>query len=193
MLTRGRLPKPKLEIKGIRDLIPDDLLLLREKRTSVPAIARLRDPHHALARLIAAGVRPKDAAAQTGFSISRVYVLHQDPTFLDLVAKYRTDVTSAYISGEEERYRTATEVNLKALRTINEHFDAAEETGELISLDRALRVFGDTADRTGLVKKSTVTNINVDFAKNLERAKAARDSARATVIDHVPAPISRRL
>jgi hypothetical protein len=192
MLSRGRLAKP-LEIKAIRDLVPDDLLRLRDKR-SVLATQRLRDPHHALARLIAAGVRPKDAAAQTGFTISRVYVLHSDPAFKDLVAKYRDDVDQAYVSAEEERYRAATSVNLKALRTIEEHFDIAEETGELVSLDRALRVFSDTSDRTGLVKKSIQTNVNIDFAKNLERAKAARDEARK-VIDVTPTEnrIARRI
>lgn len=181
-LTRGALPKVKLTIGAIRPLAPQDLLCLREKRTT-PALTRFRDPHHRLARLIASGLRPKLAAEQTGFSIARVYVLHSDPSFMDLVAKYRNEVHEEWLGDEQERYRLATEVNQKALRTIAEHFEKAEEDGELIPLDRALRVFSDTADRTGLVKKSTVTNINVDFAKNLERARQLRDSRQAKIID----------
>jgi hypothetical protein len=185
MLTRGRLPRVKLEIGAIRSLTVDDLDCLREKRTT-PTVHRFRDPHHRLARLIAMGVRPKLAAEQTGYSIARVYILHSDPSFMDLVAKYRKDVDEAYIDAEAERYALANEVNVKALRTIAEHFDKADEEGELIPMDRALRVFADTADRTGLVKKSTVTNINVDFAKNLERARQLRDASRAQVIDAEP-------
>jgi len=186
MLTRGRLPRVKLELGPIRSLTVDDLACLREKRTTPLGPQRFRDPHHRLARLIAMGVRPKLAAEQTGYSIARVYILHSDPSFMDLVAKYRKDVDEAYIDAEAERYALANEVNVKALRTIAEHFDKADEEGELIPMDRALRVFADTADRTGLVKKSTVTNINVDFAKNLERARQLRDASRAQVIDVEP-------
>jgi hypothetical protein len=132
------------------------------------------------------GVRPKLAAEQTGYSIARVYILHSDPSFMDLVAKYRKDVDEAYIDAEAERYALANEVNVKALRTIAEHFDKADEEGELIPMDRALRVFADTADRTGLVKKSTVTNINVDFAKNLERARQMRDASQVQIINNEP-------
>ena len=67
MLARGRLPAVKLEIGTIRPLVPDDLLCLRQKRTT-PNVQRMRDPHHRLARLLATGLRPKDAAEQTGYS-----------------------------------------------------------------------------------------------------------------------------
>ena len=80
-------------------------------------------------------------------------------------------MASAYVSAEEERFRMATEVNLKALRTINEHFDKADEDGELIPLSRALSVFADTSDRVGLIKKSVSMNVNVDFAAKLEAAR----------------------
>jgi len=181
MLHRGRLPAQALTIGDARELTIDDLACLRDKRTT-SSIARMRDPHHRLARLIAAGVRPKEAAEQTGFSISRVYVLHSDPSFKDLVAAYRKDVSDAYISAEEERYRMATEVNLKALRHISEAFDKADEEGELVPLPRALSVFADTSDRVGLMKKSVNFNVNQDFAKNLEAARAR--SAR--VLDASP-------
>jgi hypothetical protein len=180
MLTRGRLAK-NLELKAIRDLIPDDLLRLREKR-STPATQRLRDPHHALARLIAAGVRPKDAAAQTGYTISRVYVLHSDPTFKDLVAKYRDDVDGAYVDAQEEVYAAHNRVRLKALNHLEQAFDKAEEEGELIPFRNSLAAFSDLSDRVGVQKKSTQTNINLDFAKDLEArlasARAVRDQIR---------------
>jgi hypothetical protein len=178
-LNRGRLLH-KLEITAVRELSRDDLEAIREKRT-VPVVQRLRDPHHHLARLIASGLRPNDAALQSGYSLARVYTLAADPSFQNLVAEYRKDVHEAYVSGEEERYKTATQVNLKALRHINEHFDKADEEGELIPIGRALQVFSDTADRTGLVKKSVQANINVDFAARLE--KAIRKSGQVRTIN----------
>jgi hypothetical protein len=182
MLTRGRLPKVKLEIGEVRSLTVDDLACLRTKRT-VPVVARFRDPHHKLARLIAMGIRPKTAAEECGFSIARVYTLHSDPSFMDLVAKYRNDVTEEWKDEAREVYASEAAVKTKALRTIAEHFEKAEEENELVPLDKALRVYADLADRVGPQKKSTVTNVNIDFAKNLERARQLRDASRAQIID----------
>jgi hypothetical protein len=164
-------------------LTPDDLACLRVKRTT-PTVQRFRDPHHRLAYLLACGIRPKDAAEQTGYSIARVYILHSDPSFMDLIAKYRPEVAEERRDAVLEHDRDALSARHKALRHIHEHFDKADEENELVPLDKALRVFSDLADRTGLVKKSTVTNINVDFAKNLERARQLRDAAKVRVIDN---------
>jgi hypothetical protein len=167
-----------LEVKAIRDLVPDDLLRLRDKR-SIPATQRLRDPHHALARLIARGVRPKDAAAQTGYTISRVYVLHSDPTFKDLVAKYRDDVDEAYIDAVTEEQQAIARTRLKAINHIEQAFDKADEEGEIVPLRSSLAAFADLSDRTGFQKKSTqTTNINQNFAINLERARAVTTNLR---------------
>lgn len=179
-LHRGRI-STKLEILGVRELTRDDLACIRGKR-DVPAVQRLRDTHHRLARLIASGLRPAQAAAECGFSVARVYVLHADPSFQDLVAAYRKDVNTAYVNSEEERYKMATDVNLKALRHISEHFEKADEEGELVPIGRALAVFADTSDRVGLSKKTVNTNINIDFAARLE--KAIQRSTK--VIEHQP-------
>ena len=175
-LHRGKIAT-NLQILGVRTLSRDDLALIKEKR-NVPAVQRFRDPHHRLARLLASGLRPAEAATQVGYSLARIYLLQADPSFQELVAAYRKDVQSAYVSAEEERFRMATEVNLKALRHVNEHFDKADEEGELVPLQRALAVFADTSDRVGLSKKSTNVNINVDFAAKLEAARSRSANAR---------------
>lgn len=191
MLTRGRLPKVKLTIGAIRPLTPDDLACLRVKRTT-PTVQRFRDPHHRLAYLLAMGIRPKDAAEQTGYSIARVYILHSDPSFMDLIARYRPEVAEERREAVLDQDREALALRAKALRHMHEHFDKADEEGELVPLDKAQRVYADLADRTGFTKKSTTVNINVDFAKNLERARQVRDVNRR-VIDHEPKPTERGL
>jgi hypothetical protein len=185
-LHRGRI-QSELQILGIRELSRDDLDCVKEKR-NVPAVQRFRDPHHRLARLLASGLRPAEAATQVGYSLARIYILQVDPAFQDLVSAYRKDVHEAYISAEEERHRAATEVNLKALRHLNEHFDKADEEGELVPISRALAVFADTSDRVGLSKKSTNVNINVDFAAKLESAIARSSRARLVNGPSLPTP-----
>jgi hypothetical protein len=185
-LHRGRI-ETKIEILGVRPLSRDDLACVKEKR-NVPAVQRFRDPHHRLARLLASGIRPAQAASEAGYSLARIYILQADPSFQDLVSAYRKDVHLAYISAEEERHRAATEVNLKALRHLNEHFDKADEEGELIPIGRALAVFADTSDRVGLSKKSTNVNINVDFAAKLEGAIARSANAKLVRGRSLPTP-----
>jgi len=185
-LHRGRI-ETKIEILGVRPLSRDDLACVKEKR-NVPAVQRFRDPHHRLARLLASGIRPAQAASEAGYSLARIYILQADPSFQDLVSAYRKDVHNAYISAEEERHRAATEVNLKALRHLNEHFDKADEEGELVPIGRALAVFADTSDRVGLSKKSTNVNINVDFATKLEGAIARSANAKLVRGRSLPTP-----
>jgi len=185
-LHRGKIASD-LQILGVRPLSRDDLACVKEKR-NVPAVQRFRDPHHRLARLLASGIRPAQAASEAGYSLARIYILQADPSFQDLVSAYRKDVHNAYISAEEERHRAATEVNLKALRHLNEHFDKADEEGELIPIGRALAVFADTSDRVGLSKKSTNVNINVDFAAKLEGAIARSANAKLVRGRSLPTP-----
>lgn len=183
-LGRGKLEK-KVFVTEVRPMTREDLELIREKRTASP-VQRFRDPHHRLARLIAGGLRIKDAAQACGYSLPRAYTLTSDPAFQELVARYRADVHEAFVSSEQEGYSLAQEVNRKALRHIAEHFDKADEEGELIPLNRALSVFADTSDRVGIAKKSTQVNINMDFATKLE--DAIKRSGK--VIDVTPSPPS---
>lgn len=185
-LHRGRLTSLP-DIRSIRPLTRDDLEEIKSART-LPIVARFRDPHHRVARLIASGLRPAEVAVATGYSLARIYTLAADPTFQNQVAEYRKDVHTAFISAEEEHYAMATEVNRKALRHIAEAFDAADEANELVPIDKALRVFADTADRVGIQKRSTNVHVNMDFAAKLERAIAERNK----IIDVTPNPPVRK-
>lgn len=184
-LHRGRLTSLP-DIKSIRPLTREDLEEIKSKRT-LPVVARFRDPHHRVARLVASGLRPAEIAVACGYSLQRIYTLQADPAFQNQVAEYRKDVHTAFVSAEEEHYAMATEVNRKALRHIAEAFDAADEAGELVPVDKALRVFSDTADRVGIQKRSTNVHVNMDFAAKLE--DAIRRSGK--VIDITPNPIAK--
>lgn len=170
MLHRGRLPAPKLEILGIRELTRDDLACLRDKRTT-SIISRFRDPHHRVARLAATGLRPAELAEKCGFSLARIYVFLSDPAFQDLVSSYRRKVDEGFVESQDEYYTLATSNMVKAERQLAEKLDKADEEGELLPVRDLLAISRDAADRFGYGKKTTNLNINVDFAKRLEQAR----------------------
>lgn len=169
-LHRGRL-STKIEITEVAPLTREDLVTIREKRT-LPVVARFRDPHHRVARLIATGMRPEQVAMECGYSISRIYTLSKDPSFLELVAEYRKDVHTAFVTSQEEDYTSTVALNRKALRQLHEKIDRADEENELLPTKELLSIFSDTSDRVGISKKTTNLNVNIDFAAKLEAAAA---------------------
>src|SRR5262245_34162476 len=98
MSIRGR-PQADLEATFVRELTQSDLTLLDQPRGvfSRP-ISKLRDSHHALARALAAGMKPGEASLITGYSLSRISVLQADPTFRELLEFYRSSTDEIYAS-----------------------------------------------------------------------------------------------
>lgn len=179
-LHRGRLPT-KIEIRGIRELTRDDLACLHDKRT-IPAVKKLRDPHHALARYIASGLSISEAAERSGYSYSRAAVLHADPSFQDLVATYRGKVDEAWVAAQDDVQRLAVSNMLKAERMLADKLDDMDESGETPSIREIVAITADRMDRFGYSKKTTNLNVNLDFAAKLERAI----QRTAKVIDATP-------
>lgn len=169
MITKGAVPTKDL-ITGIRELSRDDLVRLREKRT-VPVVQRLRDPHHRLARMVAAGLGLNEAAAAAGYSYGSLHHFMKDPAFQELVAKYRDMVNESFVESVDAYHELATSNMLKAERHIAERIEEKEESGELLSVREALAISRDAADRFGYGKKTTNVNVNVDFAAKLEAAQ----------------------
>lgn len=172
-LGRGRFnaPPKDLGIGEVRPLTREDLEELKKPREKV-FVKTLRDSHHNIARLIAIGLTSIEAAEQSGYSKARVNTLMLDPAFQELVAQKRKLLDAGMASAEAERAAAAQRLNLKALRHLEDHFDKADEEGELIPIAKALDVFKDTSDRVGIPKKNLNVNVNVDYAAQLEAAHA---------------------
>ena len=92
MAGPGRLPLP-LDAEYVRDIEEADLALMAiQPLGSVPpALKRITDRHHSLARLLAAGVPDNEAALITGYDISRVSILKNSPAFQELLALYQAE------------------------------------------------------------------------------------------------------
>lgn len=168
-LHPGRIAKERT-ILGVRELVREDLSLLREKRAALPAVARFRDPHHRLARLFAMGLRKKDVVLRSGFSLARIQTIYADPAFQELVASYRNTVDEAFKEEADEFFEQATSNMRMAERQLAEKLEEAEENNELLPTKDLIAIVADRADRFGYGKHQTNLNVNVDFAAQLEKA-----------------------
>lgn len=171
-----RNPK-SARILSVRPLETSDLELLRSK-SLVPRLQKIRDSHHVVARLLASGLSTSEAAARVGYTATRISVLRSDPAFEDLVAKYRDTDTEAWLKSRDDYYEVATSNMLKAERMIADRIDDAIDSAEPLPLRDLLTLTSDRADRFGYGKRSTQTNINVDFAGKLEAARRRIDQAK---------------
>lgn len=175
-LHRGKLASNP-DILEVRPLTRDDLACLvpgtrgpQADRSGSGHIKRLRDPHHRLARLIAAGLRNDELAARSGYSFQRIQTLRKDPAFAELVASYRDKVDAAFEREQESFMELATQNMITAERMLQEKLEEHDEEGTLPSIRELMSIRSDSADRLGYGKKNTNLNVNVDLAANLEKA-----------------------
>jgi DNA-binding CsgD family transcriptional regulator len=166
--TRGN----PYSILAIRPLKESDLPALREKSAPLARLQTLRDSHHQVARLMATGLNNTQIATTLGHSLAALVRYRRDPSMQELVAHYRALVTEEWLEGVDHISSMSVSAIAKGLRTIHDHFDDADERGELVPMSRALSVVSDLMDRFGYGKKSQQTNLNVNYAAELEAAIA---------------------
>lgn len=179
-LTRpGRRSLP-IHVGEARPLGERDLAALAENRgTRAPALQRLTDRHHALARALASGMRPMEAAILTGYQPSRVSILLDDPAFKELLEFYRSNMDAVYA----DLHARMASLSIDALEELRTRL---EEAPESVSNTMLLDILKATADRTGHGPQSRSTsevNVNVNIASRLE---AARQRARERLINITP-------
>lgn len=94
----GRRTAP-VHFEVVRDVNEADLALLAMPGESkAPALKKITDRHHTLARLIAQGTSKQDAAAIVGYTLSRVSILLDDPAFKELLSLYRKEAHDKFSS-----------------------------------------------------------------------------------------------
>lgn len=167
------------KVIGVRAMIPSDLQYLRERsyRTRIKSI---RESHHNIARLAAAGVPQTIIAQRLGYTTSRISVLLADPSLMELVASYRAEVHQSWRDHVDAIHSDATRAMAIGTRNIADRLEALDEDPDAIPLKDVAAITSNLMDRFGYGKHQTQTNINVDFARKLEAA-IARSSGK--VID----------
>lgn len=177
-----------------RPLTREDLaMLVQGNRTMTAFPAKLRDSHHRIARLAAAGLRPGEIAQRSGYGRERVGQLLTNPAMEELVARYREKVDEAFAANQDEYYELATSNMLAAERHIADQIAEADEAGELLPIRTALAISRDAADRFGYGKRQTNVNVNVDFAAQLERAIQRSGKTIEATPNQGPGPSPRPL
>lgn len=172
MTLPKRLGEP-FTIGEARALTREDIALLALPRESTQQAFpdKLRESHHSVARLMALGLAAGEVAERTGYSYNRVMILCAAPAMKELIAKYRTQLDTSFVTSADEYHTLLFSNMVAAERHISDQIDALDEVGELLPISKALAIARDGADRLGYGKKRESTvNINLDFAARLEGA-----------------------
>lgn len=88
--TKGKQLSPlEIEVLGaidVQDLVERSVQPV--ETSQAPKLARLRQIHHEIARMLSSGLTETEVAASTGYSQSRISILKADPSFKELLAYY---------------------------------------------------------------------------------------------------------
>lgn len=166
------IPRKRLLHYFVRELCSADIALLEVHRhaPAVPHVQRLRDSHHRLARLLAAGKKNVDAAAMSGYSLGRIQQLRDDPAFADLVEVYRKEINEDF--NEYADLATANLVRGEMLiADALEHAMDKDEPLTLSELRPIVDIVEGRQDRFGFPKQTVNHNVSHDFAGKLEAAR----------------------
>lgn len=166
-----------MDVQIIGELGQSEMLALAQPRGSTtPHIKKLRDTHHRLARLLATGAKDGMIAAVTGYSVSRLSILKNDPAFSELIEYYRSEVHELHLDAEQQ---------LASLRAdaIDELQERLEENPESFNNKDLMHLAFQAADRTGLGPKKTVNLTATVFTPQDIAQLKAEVSQHGTVID----------
>ena len=180
--TTGRAAKP-LEAAVARELSATDLAALgAEKGSKPPALKRISERHHALARTLASGTSPGEAALICRYDISRVSILQNDPAFQELVTFYRGEVSEKYLGLHEQLAGLAGDAAELLRDQLEADFERPVDERKL-SPGQLMEVTKLGADRTGHGPQSSSTqvNINVDLASRLQAARERVKARQLTI------------
>ena len=125
------------------------------------------------------GLRTSEVAELMGYSITRVSVHYNNPTFKELIAGYtriKDDITKDQISAYND---LILHNGMKAERKIADKLD--DDENDELSIRELLSITRDAADRVGLSKRAIQTNVSIDFAAMLD--KAIERTGKALTVD----------
>ena len=152
-----------------------------------PALQRIKERHRLLAKFVAAGLTRNEVAARLDMTPERVGQLMLDPAMQNLVAQFRDHPDVTYMTGMDEiaLIRSITAQNtLRAALAMQDTLNYYEDADEKVPVRESAKIFELGSDRIGFGKHVTNTNINVDFAAQLDRAIDA--SRRVRTINASP-------
>lgn len=167
--TTGRARRT-VTAEVVGELTIEELSMLSEEKGSEPsALKRLSQRHHSLARILASGAAPGQAAVLCGYTNSRVSILLEDPAFRELLEFYKSGVEEKYYDLHEQLAGIAGDAAME----LQERLEIEPEklsVGQLIELTKM------GADRTGHGPTKDVGQVvNNNFVVALPTPAASTD------------------
>lgn len=177
--AKGRMVSP-LEVEVLDAIDVSDLV---ERAASplatseAPSIAKLRQIHHEIARLLASGLNETEVAASTGYSISRISILKQDPSFKELLAYYSQKSEEVFIDVRKRLAMLGTDAVAELQDRLDYKPDSLTNT-QLIEITKA------TLDRAGYNPVAKSENVQVLLTGDeLAKMKSKIGGANVRVVD----------
>lgn len=177
---RADWPSEPLAFGEPEALTRADIAILRETDKGfvgkpMTALKRLTERHHALARLLATGTPPGQAAVITGYDSSRISILQTDPSFKELIEFYSLEVNAEYRTMQAQMAGLGEDA-VAELRRRLEDDELVKEMGAGFLLDIVTKI----ADRTGNGPTSTTkseVNVTIDLATRMKQARERAQQA----------------
>ena len=149
--------------------------LIAESRPQTQRLKAIREVHHRIARMMAAGLTNVEVAASLGLSVNRMSLLRGDPAFQELLAFYTEQEKEIW----QEVREHAAQLGITAAQVIHERMlDDPEKmkTADLLSVMRSGLDYGGhkPAERSESLHVHTT-------AEQLARIKAARGEENVSV------------
>ncbi len=139
--ARGRKSKDS-QLAYVRDLNESDAACFGQNVGAViRPLARLRNRHHHLARLLAEGIKQVEASAITGYAQSSISILLQDPAFQELLEYYSTQKQQIFVDVHER-------LAAVGMQALEELADRLEEAPEKLSIGQLESLVQTTFDRS---------------------------------------------
>ena len=157
----------------------------RSQSKQVDVIQFYRLSHHCIAQYFAMGMEKWEIQRKTGFTVRRLKLLEDDPTFQQLIAYY-ANLAEADRQAVIDEYQDIQELNaLVAARLISEKLDDALDSGTMPSYAQLLAITS-ARDRRAASKDGR-PNVTVNIGLALDAAKERAGRARElTVVDNLP-------
>lgn len=170
----------KLAVQVERELELEDVVASSAETlgSQTPPLARLRDTHHNIARLLAQGLKAVEVAAITGFSQSRISLLRKDPAFKELLAFYRDSAATEFADAQKRLAMLAMDATAELHERLLEN-PADLRTTELMEIAKMAH------DRSGNGPTSNVNNKTLTVTMSNDEVRALRQelerNSRGTV------------
>jgi hypothetical protein len=155
-IARAGRRKSNLSAEVVRELTPADLLKTEVEAGIKPiSIKEIRNTHHTLARLLAQGTKPHDAAIILGMSVSRISILKGDPAFSQLLSHYESMEKAGFEVARADMRERLAAVGFDAIEILHEKL---LDRPEVFTPKELLSIVEASADRTGHGKTSTINH-----------------------------------